>query len=172
MAEVGKKDFKNAKIYCIRNSMTDDIYIGSTTQPLSKIMVAHRSRSGKDTYLKYMIYSKMNEIGKEHFYIEKIQDCPDCKNVEDLRKIEGEWIRRLGTLNGCIAGRTYKQWSKENKDVIREIKKKTYQKNREQILQDKKQYYQDNKDDIIQRRKATFECECGSVIQTLKRQDI
>ena len=30
------KDFSKGKIYCIRNNIDDEIYIGSTTQPLSK----------------------------------------------------------------------------------------------------------------------------------------
>ena len=38
MGEVSKKDFKNGRIFCIRNHICDDIYIGSTTQPLSKRM--------------------------------------------------------------------------------------------------------------------------------------
>ena len=30
------KDYKNGKIYSVRNTVNDDIYISSTTQPLSK----------------------------------------------------------------------------------------------------------------------------------------
>jgi predicted GIY-YIG superfamily endonuclease len=36
-------DYKNGKIYCIRNKINDDVYIGSTTQPLSQRMAKHRS---------------------------------------------------------------------------------------------------------------------------------
>ena len=36
------KDYKNGKIYCIRNNIDDNIYVGSTTQPLSKRMALHR----------------------------------------------------------------------------------------------------------------------------------
>ena len=42
MAENNQKDYKNGKIYCIRNNINDDIYVGSTTQPLSKRMAWHR----------------------------------------------------------------------------------------------------------------------------------
>ena len=39
---MASKDFKNGKIYCIRNTIDDDIYVGSTCQPLSKRMAKHR----------------------------------------------------------------------------------------------------------------------------------
>ena len=35
-------NYKNDKIYQILNSITDDMYVGATTQPLSKRMVKHR----------------------------------------------------------------------------------------------------------------------------------
>ena len=34
--------YENAKIYLIGNTLDDDIYVGSATQPLSKRMVKHR----------------------------------------------------------------------------------------------------------------------------------
>ena len=39
---MASRDYKNGKIYCIRNTLDDNIYVGSTTQPLSKRMVKHR----------------------------------------------------------------------------------------------------------------------------------
>ena len=35
-------EYKNGKIYSIRNSIDDDVYIGSTTQPLSKRFFWHK----------------------------------------------------------------------------------------------------------------------------------
>ena len=34
--------YNNGTIYCIRNTVDDEIYVGSTTQPLCKIMAGHR----------------------------------------------------------------------------------------------------------------------------------
>ena len=42
MAQNNQKDYKNGKIYCIRNNIDDDLYVGSTTQPLCKRMAKHR----------------------------------------------------------------------------------------------------------------------------------
>ena len=38
MAESSKRSYSNGRIYCIRNSINDDIYVGSSCQPLSKRM--------------------------------------------------------------------------------------------------------------------------------------
>jgi len=36
MSEVGKRDYQNGRIYVIRNSIDNGLYIGSTCQPLCK----------------------------------------------------------------------------------------------------------------------------------------
>ena len=99
------KDYKNGKIYCIRNNINDDIYVGSTTQPLCKRMAWHRQDAKKEKRKHQTFYSKFNEIGIENCYIELIEDCP-CESLEQLRKREGHYIREMGTLNHKIAGRT------------------------------------------------------------------
>ena len=60
-------DYSKAKIYQIINDVSDDIYIGSTCQPLSKRVAEHRTsmRSKRDSHIK--LYQKMEEIGVEHF---------------------------------------------------------------------------------------------------------
>ena len=55
-------DYKNGKIYKILNTITDDVYVGSTCQPLSKRMAKHRetinTRKGHT-----LLYTKMKELG-------------------------------------------------------------------------------------------------------------
>ena len=63
------KDYKNGKIYCIRNTIDDNIYVGSTTQALSKRMARHRQHAKCKDSNHFAFYSKVNEIGIEHFYI-------------------------------------------------------------------------------------------------------
>ena len=72
---MASKDYKNGKIYCVRNTVDDDVYVGSTTQPLSKRMACHR-RGMKGYKKDRMFYSKMNELGVDKFYIELIEECP------------------------------------------------------------------------------------------------
>ena len=61
--------YNNGKIYTIRcHDDKDLIYVGSTTQPLYKRFYEHKRDS--IVHNKRAIYSKMNEIGSDRFYIE------------------------------------------------------------------------------------------------------
>jgi group I intron endonuclease len=130
------KDYKNGKIYCIRNKITDDIYVGSTTQPLSKRMAKHRQNAKCENRMHYIFYSKVNERGLENFYIELIEDCP-CESLEQLRKREGHYIREMGTLNHKIAGRTGKEWEQDNK----EKRKEYFEQNKDKIKEYHTEYH-------------------------------
>ena len=63
--------YQNGKIYCIRNHIADDVYIGSTTQLLCKRMVTHRCEMKRKPDMN--VYTKMNELGIDKFYIELIE---------------------------------------------------------------------------------------------------
>ena len=82
------KDFNNGKIYCIRNSIGNEIYVGSTCQPLSKRMAKHRSDTKRDVKNNLTLYQTMNELGVDKFYIELIEEYP-CENNGQLRAREG-----------------------------------------------------------------------------------
>jgi adenylate kinase family enzyme len=137
------KDYKNGKIYCIRNNIDDDIYVGSTTQALSKRMAKNTEKMQNIDKTHRNLYVKMLEHGLEHFYIELIEDCP-CETLEQLRKQEGYYLRKMGTLNHRIAGRTIHEYNDDNKDKISEQKKEYYEANKDKI----KEYYEANKDKL------------------------
>ena len=104
-------NYQNSKIYTIRCKLDDSlIYVGSTTQPLSKRMVEHRSKHNKDNSDNYSkpLYVKMREIGIDQFYIELYKDYP-CERKEQLEQHEGEIIRSIGTLNKVVAGVQYRK---------------------------------------------------------------
>ena len=88
------RNYQNGKIYCIWNYIDDDIYVGSTTQPLSKRMAWHRQSTRKESKKHYKIYQKMNEIGIDNFYIELYVKY-SCDSKEELFRKEGEIIREL-----------------------------------------------------------------------------
>ena len=56
-----RRDCSNGKVYCIGNNVDDDLYIGSTTQALSKRMVKHRSKGESKEAKKYILYQKIEE---------------------------------------------------------------------------------------------------------------
>ena len=99
----------------------------------------------------------MIELGKEHFYIELIEEY-QCDNVEQLRAREGHFIRQMGTLNARIEGRTKKEYTIDTKDIKREYDMKRREEKREEINAKKKQHYEKNKEYLHEK----FTCEiCG-----------
>ena len=142
-----KRNYQNGKIYCIRNNVDKNIYVGHTTQLLSKRMEKHRSdfRKGKMSIPK--LHSKMNEYGIENFYIEMLEKCP-CEDIEELRAKEGEWIRKLGTLNTCIAGRSSQEYRADNKEQINNQQQEYYQDHKEEYYERNKKYREENPEKV------------------------
>ena len=180
------RNYQNGKIYCIRNNIDDDIYVGSTTQPLSKRMAWHRDARNHNKKKHLKIYQKMSSVENQDIFIELLEEFP-CDNVEQLRKREGEYIRNMKpVLNQRIEGRTVEEWRKENEDRLKERsrhyyennkdQKKIYQeRNKDRIKQQTKIYQDNNKDKIRERKKKYYEknkdqflqkvvCECGSTV--------
>ena len=187
MVENNTKSYGNGRIYCIRNSVSDDIYVGSTTQPLSKRMQKHRSSMTSERDGNMLIYQKMREIGKRHFYIELYEEYP-CENIEQLRKREGEIIRELKpSLNKRIEDRTIQEWKQDNKHKMQEYhrqyhidhneERKEYCKNwweenkddinekRREDYQNNKEYHKQKREETKESRKFKIECPCGSVVR-------
>ena len=134
------KDYSNTKIYKIWSLLGDKIYIGSTTKEyLSQRMTSHRY-----TYNKYIKTNKcfitsfilFNEYGIENCYIELLE-AKHCNNINEVKQLEGGYIRKLECVNKNIAGRTNKQSRlnhyQNNKEKYKEKNKKYYEKNKEII---------------------------------------
>ena len=168
-------DYSKAKIYQILNDTDDDVYVGSTCQSLSMRMVGHKRSMKYEPSKKYPLYQKMNKIGAHHFYIELIEETP-CENKEQLRAVEGEYIRSIGTLNLKIAARTQKRNYEDNKDRILEDRKSYRENHKEELTQYHKKKWAENKPKLqiknqyyynLNKHKTSekVECpECGIVI--------
>lgn len=144
--------YQNGKIYAIRSHETDEIYIGSTTQTLSRRMTDHRKfmKRWKDGKCNYTSSFKILEY--QTCYIELLENYP-CNNKEELFKKEGEYIRKMECVNKRIEGRTPKQHYQDNKDEILERQKQYYLDNIDKIKEQKKQYRHDNKEVIRDKKK-------------------
>jgi len=168
-------EYKNGRIYKILNYIDDDIYVGSTCQPLSKRIAKHRTDRNNNTKAHRALYTKMRELGVDKFYIELIEECP-CDNKEQLRAKEGEYIRSMGTLNTRIENRSKQQYIIDTKEHKREYDKEYRKINSERIKDGKVAFYENNKDRLLE--KITCEI-CGAVVsqnyvkkhsQTIKHQ--
>ena len=60
----------------------------------------------------------MQTIGRDNSYIELVEAFP-CNNKEELRAIEGHYIRERGTLNHRISGRTNNEYREYNKEHVK-----------------------------------------------------
>ena len=152
-----KKDFSKGKIYIIRNTQNELTYIGSTCQTLAQRMAQHRKDMKNPKTQNYKLYQAMNELGKDAFYIELLEDCP-CQKRDELLKKEGEKIREYqSVLNKLINGRSKKESSQffyqTNRDMILEKCKQFYEENKEMIKAKNRQYYHMNSDVITEKVK-------------------
>jgi hypothetical protein len=132
------------------------MYIGSTTQPLCKRMAGHRKNYKRWLKGKYQYVSSFDIIKYEDAYIELLEARP-CKNKDELRILEGSYIRNRQCVNKLIAGRSMKQYRIDNKEKIAQY----YIDNKEKISKQTAQYYIDNKEKIRARCAVKKECPCG-----------
>ena len=144
--------YHQGKICAIRNNKDDDVYIGSTTQQLSKRFNDHKKNLLTSKCENYRIYQKMRELGENSFYVELVENCP-CETKEELRRREGQVIREQGTLNSQIAGRTNKEYYDDNVETLRQNKREYHQNNKDKITQ----YQENNKEYIKERAQKYYE---------------
>ena len=146
-------DYSTGKIYSIRSHLTDDVYIGSTIQKLSDRLAEH-----KRYYKKWLITKKLYTTSFKIFekdaecYIELIELYP-CNSKIELHRREGEIIRNTTCVNKCIAGRTPKEYYKDNKEKLVEKHRQRYENNKEQILEKNRQWYENNKEQVAEKAK-------------------
>lgn len=162
MCEVDER-YKRGKIYTIRNIADDTmIYVGSTINTLPKRFNRHKEqcKSGQSCSL----YNYITDNDWVGWYIE-LFEAYNCNNRDELVRKEGEVIRKIGTINKNIAGRTNKEWYEENKEAKLEQHKKWYQDNKEVMLKYAKKYYKDNNEVLLEKRKEKICCDiCGALI--------
>ena len=125
-------DYSKGKIYKILNTIDDEIYVGSTMEKLSTRLKQHRAAT--TFWSTQKIHQHMREIGMEKFYIELIENCP-CSSKGELLRKEGEWIRKIGTLNKLISGRSKAEYWKENTDKKKEINRTYKNKHSDYLLE-------------------------------------
>lgn len=175
-------DYSKTKIYKIYSPSNPTLcYVGHTTQKLSDRMSDHirklkKWKETKSSSLHQTSFKILNEY--EDYRIELIEYYP-CNNVEEARRQEGVWIRKLDCVNKQIAGRTMKEYKQDTKEIrhqqylddrdnilkkqkkyrdthateIRQLQKAYYEQHKERVLKRQKEYTKKNSNDISKRRK-------------------
>lgn len=155
-------DYSLGKIYKVYNVLDEsEFYIGSTAEPsLARRMSKHRACSKRKENMFRHFYTRMAEVGIEHFKIILLEQYP-CENRDQLRQKEDEYIKRLTpSLNMCNAFRTcdenkeqQKEYKRKNKNKLAEYSNEYREQNREKILEQKKQHYEINREQILEKQK-------------------
>jgi hypothetical protein len=145
--------YQNGKIYGLYSHQTDDIYIGSTTQPLAKRKGNHIAKYKKHLKNHNYCYMTSYELVKyDDVYIELIENYP-CNSKEELCKREGHLIREMDCVNKYIPSRQKKEHYQDNKEKIISNAKEYYKQNKEKLLIQKKEYYHENKEKLLIQKK-------------------
>lgn len=111
-------NYANGKIYMIWSKSGNLKYYGSTSQSLSARMSGHRKaykryKNGKRR--KYI--SSFKVLENDDAKIELVELCP-CESRSELERREGQIIREHECVNLLIAGRTTKEYRKDNRSSI------------------------------------------------------
>ncbi len=148
---MSENKYNNSKIYLIKCRLDNNlIYVGSTVHSLNKRWKEHKNAA---IYYKKknLLHKKMNELGHKYFNIELIINYP-CENKEELFKLEGEYIKKLSTLNKKIEGRKIKEYREDNRELIKEKNKEYREQNKELIKEKNNEYREQNKEKIKEYR--------------------
>jgi len=78
--------YKRGKLYIIRNSTDDKVYVGATYQELNERMKEHRKDS-KNPTRQSKLYVHMRKIGRDNFTISLVKLAP-CKSKWHLENEE------------------------------------------------------------------------------------
>ena len=157
-------DYKNGKIYTIRSYQTDDIYVGSTLQTLTKRLSKHKASFKMWKNDTHHYTSSYDIIKYGDAYIELIELFP-CNSKMELGRREGELIRSMDCVNKRIEGRTKQEWVDENKDKIKIQQHNWYNKKREYYIARQKENDKNNPHIKQLYRSKMMVCECGSRIK-------
>ena len=112
------------RIYKITSINTDKIYIGSTTKSLTERLLKHEYNYKAFQNGKYHCVKSYDILEKENYEIQLLEEI-EYETKNELREREGYHIRKHRDIcvNRCVAGRTEKQYYKDNRDRIQQRRK-------------------------------------------------
>jgi hypothetical protein len=126
----------------LKSKCSKKVYIGSTTQSLKERLRCHYKEKESNNITSKLLL-KYNDCE-----IVLLLDYP-CNNKKELRKKEGEYIKKYNCVNKKIAGRTKKEYKEDNKDYYKIKQKKYYNKNKDKLLKYAENYRTNNREKMI-----------------------
>ncbi len=128
----------------------NNVYFGSTIQNnLSSRLSGHKNINNNTC---------ISRIFNGVFNFEIVEEL-EINNINELRKKEGEYIRKNKCINIRIDGRTQKEYRNDNKDKCLEYSKNWILKNPNKFKESQKKYY--DKCGLERNERTKIICECG-----------
>ncbi len=115
----------NGKIYIIKNTINNKVYIGQTIQTIKRRFQKHLTdyEAKKDDKNTNKLIRAIKKYGKEKFFVELIEENIPTK--EELDKREIYWIKYYDSYkngyNSTLGGQHTNQPSKWNRDEIKKL---------------------------------------------------
>ena len=166
------------KVYKFVNNVDEEIYVGSTCNPLHKRKWGHKTKSKQ--YPNYPVYQHLNRIGWDNVEIVLIENV-ECKTKNELHRRERYWIDILKpSLNKVVPLRTKQEYYqspsvKERIHTYRQmpdVKKKSCEMSKRNYHErgGKARAQEYMKGDTYKNIKKVYrvkkiECECGSTFR-------
>ena len=144
-------DYSKSKIYKIVCNITGLIYIGSTSQTLTRRIQDHKKNYKYYLNEKYHYVSSFKVLENNNYDIILLEDY-SCERKEQLHARERYWIENTECVNKVIPTRTQKEYWEDNKQKIAQQRKKHYEDNKETINKKHKEYCLKNKEKKSQRK--------------------
>jgi len=161
-----KIDYSKCAIYklCCRDPEITDIYVGSTTNLVSR---KHKHKSDcsniNTTNHNSYVYRYIREHGGWENWDLVIIETPQCKNSVELHTRERYYIDLMkATLNVKIPTRTHAEFARKyramHKDKLKQYGRQQRILNKERLTHYRRQYYLNNKDKIQEHRTIQTQC--------------
>jgi len=156
------KIYPIGRVYTIRSPNTDEVYVGSTFNPLYKRLDGHKRAYKSYKGGKHINITSIKILEAGEAYIELLEQYENLTK-EQLNRYEGEYIRKTqNCINKKVAGRTIKEYRKDAREQRRIYNIGWRASNKEKVSTRLKEYnqsyYQKTKDE----RSIKYYCDCGS----------
>jgi ribosome-interacting GTPase 1 len=150
--------YENGKIYKIHpicNHDESDIYIGSTSENYLSVRFSRHKSAYKYKKIATSSFKLFDKYGIENCVITLLEPV-NCRSKEELLARERFYIQSMKCVNKSIPLRKNNEYTKANKEKIKQWKKEYYELNKDKI----KESYRYDK--IKEQYSKPFMCECGS----------
>jgi len=138
--------------YKYPNSVIYNIwYQGRRLYTGSSVDFPQRKRGHKSSYNNNKDRPLYRKLKEKNIQFEDLQfiiykEFP-CNDLKELRKEEGKCIKELKSeFNENIAGRTKKEYQKDNKEKLKEYQNEYQENNKEKLKEKRKEYCEKNKE--------------------------